>query len=74
MRRLLAVLANACLVLAAAPAWTHGEEEDLAQHWATAEYRSEMWFQTLVIALVVALYVIAILAVRAWRRWSVYRR
>jgi hypothetical protein len=74
MRRVVALLATAHLLLAAGPAWPHGDARELGHHWSVAEYRNEMWFQILVISVAVGLYVIGIFAARAWKRWSIYRQ
>jgi len=62
------------LSLASAPAWAHGDPEELGHHWGVAAYRNEMWFQILVMSLAIGLYVVGIFAVRAWKRWSIYRQ
>ncbi len=74
MRRFAAILATAHFVLAIRPAWGHGDPRELGHHWSIGEYRSEMWFQILMIALAVCLYVIGVFGVRAWKRWSIYRQ
>ncbi len=74
MRRVTTLFASLYAGLAATSAWAHDEERELGHHWGVAEYRSEMWFQIAVMGLAIGLYVTGVLAVRAWKRWSIYRR
>ena len=70
----MAAILTAGLSLMSAPAWPHGDPRELGHHWSIAEYRGEMWFQILVMALAIGLYVVGIFVVRAWKRWSIYRQ
>jgi hypothetical protein len=74
MRRIVAAIVSAYLLVLALPAWPHGGPEELGHHWSIAEYRNEMWFQVLAMGLAIGLYVIGIFIFRAWKRWSIYRR
>jgi hypothetical protein len=74
MRRIVAAIAPACLLLLAVPTWAHEGPEELGHHWGVAAYRHEMWFQVLAMGLAIGLYVVGVFAFRAWKRWSIYRR
>ena len=68
MRRLIAAFGAYLSVVCTMPAWAHGDADELGHHWETAEYRGEMWFQILLMAVAMAVYVAGVFLVRAWKR------
>ncbi|MCX8053355.1 MAG: hypothetical protein N3B12_06070 [Armatimonadetes bacterium] len=74
VKRMTAFLTCVYLCCAAGAVQGHDDPRELGHHWRIDEYRSEMWFQILLIALVVSLYIICVFAVRTWKRWIVHRR
>ena len=68
MRRLIGTFGAWLSLVCIAPAWAHGDAGELGHHWDAAKYRGEMWFQILVMAMAMALYVASVFVARAWKR------